>query len=97
MFIYRRCASLERDPAIDFWRAVHLMLKRYGEKTQVESARRADEFIGRQGSSPAVAHYLHELHHDLSASDSTRGAAGGSTQELRTMGLFRGAMTEIAS
>jgi hypothetical protein len=30
-------------PEIDIWRVANLMLKRYGEDAEVESARRADE------------------------------------------------------
>ena len=30
-------------PEIDIWRVAHLMLKRYGDLVEVESARRADE------------------------------------------------------
>ena len=30
-------------PEIDIWRAAQLMLKRYGEKAEAESAARADE------------------------------------------------------
>ena len=30
-------------PEIDIWRVANLMLKRYGDLTEVESARRADE------------------------------------------------------
>jgi hypothetical protein len=30
-------------PEIDIWRVANLMLKRYGDTAQVESARRADE------------------------------------------------------
>ena len=29
---------------IDIWRVANLMLKRYGDQAEVESARRADEF-----------------------------------------------------
>ena len=31
-------------PEIDIWRVANLMLKRYGEDAQAESAKRADEF-----------------------------------------------------
>jgi hypothetical protein len=31
-------------PEIDIWRVANLMLKRYGDNAEVESARRADEF-----------------------------------------------------
>lgn len=31
-------------PEIDIWRIANLMIKRYGESAQAESAKRADEF-----------------------------------------------------
>ena len=41
----RTCIHADRDmiPDADIWRAATLMLKRYGENAQSESARRADE------------------------------------------------------
>jgi hypothetical protein len=38
-------------PEIDIWRVAFLMIRRYGESAQAESAKRADEFavIGDEG------------------------------------------------
>jgi hypothetical protein len=43
--LYRRrpCRFCSVIPEIDIWRAAQLMLKRYGEKAEAESAARADE------------------------------------------------------
>ena len=42
---FRTCIHADRDmiPDADIWRAATLMLKRYGENAQSESASRADE------------------------------------------------------
>ena len=39
-------------PEIDIWRVANLMLKRYGDLAEVESARRADE-LWEAGDAPA--------------------------------------------
>jgi hypothetical protein len=38
-------------PDIDIWRVAFLMIRRYGESAQIESAERADEFaeVGDEG------------------------------------------------
>jgi hypothetical protein len=36
-------------PEIDIWRAAQLMLKRYGEKAEAESAARADDELAAAG------------------------------------------------
>ena len=41
-------------PEIDIWRVANLMLKRYGDKAEVESARRADE-LWQDGDAAGVA------------------------------------------
>ncbi len=41
-------------PEIDIWRVANLMLKRYGDEAEVESARRADE-LWEDGDAAGVA------------------------------------------
>jgi hypothetical protein len=41
-------------PEIDIWRVANLVLKRYGDNAEVESARRADE-LAKAGDSAGVA------------------------------------------
>jgi hypothetical protein len=41
-------------PEIDIWRVANLMLKRYGDRALVESARRADE-VAAAGDTAGVA------------------------------------------
>ena len=41
-------------PEIDIWRVANLMLKRYGDEAEVESARRADE-LWEVGDAAGVA------------------------------------------
>jgi hypothetical protein len=41
-------------PEIDIWRAVNLMLKRYGDKAVEESAARADELAAQEDHNGAV-------------------------------------------
>ena len=41
-------------PEIDIWRVANLMLKRYGDQAEVESARRADE-LWEDGDAAGVA------------------------------------------
>jgi hypothetical protein len=52
--VYLSCVERAFDgdppviPDVDIWRAAALMLKRYGENAQQESARRADELAAEE-------------------------------------------------
>ena len=54
-----------RDTEIGIWRVASLMLKRFGENAQAESARRVDE-LAKDGDHPAPGRVVNHCDHHRS-------------------------------